>query len=72
MNNWVQDTPVRSNYYRYHHTAGDSMTIMNSDDMDSNVVGIAAFLFILADLEVSIRDINTPLIKNLRFDYKFD
>lgn len=37
-------------YYKYHHTAGDSMTIMNSDDMDSNVLGIAAFLYIIADL----------------------
>jgi hypothetical protein len=32
------------------------MTVMNSDDMDSNVVGIAAFLYILGDLEKSIRD----------------
>jgi hypothetical protein len=32
------------------------MTIMNSADMDSNVLGIAAFLSIVADLEVSLRD----------------
>ena len=32
------------------------MTIMNSTDMDSNVLGIAAFLYIVADLEVSLRD----------------
>lgn len=32
------------------------MTVMNSDDMDSNVVGIAAFLYIVGDLEKSIRD----------------
>jgi hypothetical protein len=48
------------------------MSVMDSGDMDSNVVGIAAFLFILADLEVSIRDVHTPLVKNLRFDYKLD
>lgn len=50
FNNMIQDTPDHSFYFRYHHTAGDSMTMMNTDDLDSNVVGIAAFLFILADL----------------------
>lgn len=35
------------------------MTIMNPDDMDSNVLGISAFLFIIADLEVSLRNITT-------------
>ncbi len=33
------------------------MTMMNSDDLDSNVVGIAAFLYIIADLEVSVRSV---------------
>lgn len=34
------------------------MSIMNSDDLDSNVVGIAAFLFIVADLETSLRQVS--------------
>jgi hypothetical protein len=34
------------------------MTMMNSDDMDSNVVGIAAFLYIIADRQISVRDVN--------------
>ena len=33
------------------------MSIMDADDMDSNVVGIAAFLYIIADLEQTIRDV---------------
>jgi len=31
------------------------MTMMNPDDMDSNVVGIASLLYILADLQNSLR-----------------
>jgi carboxypeptidase Q len=58
FNNMVQDSPDHAFYFRYHHTAGDSMTMMNSDDMDSNVVGIASFLYILADLENSVRDMS--------------
>jgi hypothetical protein len=30
------------------------MSIMNADDLDSNVVGIAAMFYILADLEKTI------------------
>lgn len=50
FNNYIEDTPDHSFYFRYHHTAGDSMTMMNADDLDSNVVGIASFLYIIADL----------------------
>ncbi len=43
------------------------MTMMNTDDLDSNVVGIAAFLFIIADLENTVRNISetVPTLKNL-------
>ena len=41
----------------YHHTAGDSMTMMNADELDSNVAGIAAFLYIIADLDKTVRDV---------------
>lgn len=53
--NLIRDTPDSKFYFKYHHSAGDSMSIMNPDDMDSNVVGIASLLFILADLENSLR-----------------
>lgn len=58
FNNYIQDTPDHSFYFKYHHSAGDSMTIMDPDDMDSNVVGIASFLYIIADLEVTVRNVN--------------
>jgi len=54
MANVIEDTPDHEFYFTYHHSAGDSMTIMNPDDMDSNVVGLAAMMYILADLESTI------------------
>ena len=54
MANIVDDTPDHKYYFSYHHTAGDSMLIMNPDEMDSNVIGIAALFYILADLDVTI------------------
>ena len=57
FDNKIQDTPDHSYYFRYHHSAGDSMEMMNPDDMDSNVIGIASFLFIIADLDVTVRDV---------------
>jgi carboxypeptidase Q len=59
FNNYIQDTPDHSFYFKYHHSAGDSMTMMDPEDMDSNVVGIAAFLYIIADLEKTVRDVPT-------------
>jgi hypothetical protein len=35
------------------------MSIMDPDDMDSNVAGIAALLYIVADLDTSLRATNT-------------
>ena len=55
----IQDSPDHAFYFKYHHTAGDSMTIMNADDLDSNVVGIAAFLYIIADLETTVRTVKS-------------
>lgn len=62
--NIIRDTPDHSYYFRYHHSAGDSMSMMNSTEMDSNVVGIAAFLFIIADLQQTVR--NVTILPNLR------
>lgn len=54
MVNLVTDNDDNKFYFTYHHSAGDSMTIMNADDLDSNVLGIASMFYILADLENSI------------------
>ena len=62
MANVVEDTPDGHFYFSYHHTAGDSMTIMNPDDMDSNVLGMAALFYILADLDVTIQPDNPKFI----------
>lgn len=61
INNNVKDTLNLDWYYKYHHTAGDSITIINPDDLDSNVVGIAGLLYILADLENSLRKVTKML-----------
>lgn len=55
----VKDSPEHNFYFKYHHSAGDSMSMMNPDEMDSNVVGIATFLYILADLETTVRSVPT-------------
>ena len=55
--NSIKDTDDHSFYFRYHHTAGDTISIMNPDEMDSNVVGIASFLYIIADLDKTVRDV---------------
>ena len=60
--NYLEDTPDHSYYFKYHHTAGDSMTMMNASDMDSNVVGMAAFLYIVADLDKSVREVPNNLV----------
>ena len=50
MANVVSDNESHDYYFSYHHSAGDSMTVMDADDLDSNVVGLAAMMYILADL----------------------
>lgn len=54
LKNIVEDTVDQQFYFTYHHTRGDSMSIMNPDQMDSNVLGIAVLTYILADLENTI------------------
>lgn len=55
MANIVEDTPDHKYYFTYHHTGGDSMLVMNPDEMDSNVIGIASLFYILADLDVTVQ-----------------
>lgn len=57
LNNIVKDSQDHEFYFKYHHSAGDSMTMMDPDDMDSNVAGIAAMLYIVADLDTTVRSI---------------
>ena len=54
MINLIEDTADHEFYFTYHHSAGDTMSIMDPDLLDSNVVGVAAMFYILADLDNSI------------------
>ena len=49
MINLIQDNPTHDFYFTYHHSAGDTMEVMNPDEMDDNVVAIASMLYIIAD-----------------------
>ena len=51
MRNLIEDTPTHEKYFTYHHSAGDTMTIMNADDLDDNVFMISAFYYIVADMD---------------------
>lgn len=42
------------------------MSIMNPDEMDSNVLGIAGMLYILADLDKTLRDVPHGNLQQLR------
>jgi carboxypeptidase Q len=54
MRNLIDDTPDEKYYFTYHHSAGDSMNILDADDMDSNVVGIASLFYVIADLPIKL------------------
>lgn len=51
VRNIVKDNATRDYYFKYHHTAGDNMSVMNPDDMDSNVIAIASLFYLVADAE---------------------
>jgi carboxypeptidase Q len=51
IRNEIEDTPTNDFYFTYHHSAGDTMTIMNADDMDDNVVAIASLFYLVANLD---------------------
>lgn len=54
IKNIVEDTPDQQFYFTYHHTSGDTMSIMNPDELDQNVLGLAVLSYILSDLDVTI------------------
>ena len=68
MANYIEDNESHDFYFSYHHSAGDSMTVMNGDDLDSNVAGLAAMMYILADLESTIPRPGLGVPKHLRKD----
>lgn len=41
MRNKVEDGKNDEFYFKYHHSNGDSVSMMNADEMDSNVIAIA-------------------------------
>ena len=51
ITNIVNDTSTGDFYFKYHHSAADSISMMNPDDMDSNVVAIASIMYLVADAE---------------------
>ncbi|EAR91471.1 plasma glutamate carboxypeptidase (macronuclear) [Tetrahymena thermophila SB210] len=54
VRNIGQDTPSNDYYFTFHHSAGDSMSVMDPDQMDENVVGIASLFYLLADADVAL------------------
>jgi len=54
MNNFIAHTDRNEDYFMVHHSAADNMSVLDADTMDENVKGIAAMLFIIADLPFMI------------------
>jgi carboxypeptidase Q len=54
MSNKIKDTSDEQLYFTYHHSAGDSMSVMNPHDMDRNVILIAGMMYMIADLPGTI------------------
>jgi carboxypeptidase Q len=54
LNNKIIDNESHDFYFTYHHSAGDSMLMMNAEDLDDNVVAIANLMYLIADLDEPI------------------
>ena len=50
MRNLIRDTPDSEYYFTYHHSAGDSMNVLDPDHMDRNVAGIASMFYLIAEV----------------------
>ncbi|EGR28606.1 plasma glutamate carboxypeptidase, putative [Ichthyophthirius multifiliis] len=48
IRNIADDTKDNKYYFTYHHSAGDTMSIMDPDQLDQNVVGIASLVYLVA------------------------
>ena len=51
IKNIVNDTLTQDFYFTYHHSSADSVSMMNPDHMDSNVIAIASIMYLVADAE---------------------
>jgi carboxypeptidase Q len=50
--NWEESGDAfRGNYFFFHHTEADTMTVIDSDDMDTNTAMYAAIAYVVADLD---------------------
>jgi carboxypeptidase Q len=54
MRNEIADNASQDYYFTYHHSAGDTMNVLNPEDMDDNVAAIASIFFLVADLEETL------------------
>jgi carboxypeptidase Q len=61
MRNLINDTDDQEFYFTYHHTAGDSMTMMSKEDLDRNVIAIASMMYIVADSPDSLTRDHIPI-----------
>lgn len=52
--NICEDSKDSDFYFTYHHSAGDSMTMMDPVMLDKNVVAISSLMYLLADSEVPL------------------
>jgi carboxypeptidase Q len=48
MRNEIEDNETNDFYFTYHHSAGDTMTMMNPEDMDDNVVAISSIFYLIS------------------------
>ena len=50
VRNLIKDSPDSKFYFTYHHSGGDTVSILNKDDMDKNVAAIASLFYVIADM----------------------
>ena len=51
MNPIVKGTADAEYYFTYHHSPGDTVSVLNKDELDSNVLGIASLFYLIADID---------------------
>ena len=51
VRNETTDTPTHDYYFSYHHSAGDTVDVLDPEDMDGNVKAISSLFFIIANIE---------------------
>jgi len=50
VRNLIKDSLDSKYYFTYHHSGGDTVSVLDKDDMDSNVAAIASMFYIIADI----------------------